>query len=171
MESSFSESVTTAIAAMKSSFKLIGVNTERPPGSRGRLRNFTLQTLGAFINSLFPNGVLTTVVVENTETPDGVAHITGQVTDESGNALSGRYIVEFYVAESLAGALSDEGTASAAAGTVLLSTGTDAGRVKVMTDDDGTWGVNLDLVADDEIFVHASVHGKVTTDSASITGN
>jgi len=171
MESSFSQSVTTAIAAMKSSFKLIGVNTERPPGSRGRLRNFTLQTLAAFANSLFPNGPLTSVTVANTGTPDGVANITGQVTDESGNAVAGRFLVRVYLSATSGGAATDLGTLTAKTNTVLIKEDTDDAFASIMTHTDGSWGLSLDTATNGNVFAHAAVTGKIAIGNAAITGN
>lgn len=113
----------------------------------------------------------TTVAIANTGTPDGVAHVTGQVQDAQGNSLTGRFIVRVYFDDTSYGDPEDLGTLTAATNSRLLKETTDDAFADVLTHSDGSWGVDLDTTADGTVHVHASVVGKFATASASITGN
>jgi hypothetical protein len=113
----------------------------------------------------------TTVAVANTGTPDGVAHITGQVKDVQGNNLAGRFLVRVFIDDAAYTAVEDLGTLTAAAGTLLLKETTDDAYADVVTAADGSWGLDLDTAADGTIHAHAAVAGVFATANAAITGN
>jgi len=113
----------------------------------------------------------TTVAVANTGTPDGVAHITGQVKDVQGNALSGRFLVRVFLDDAAYTAVEDLGTATAAANSLILKELTDDAYIDVLTHSDGSWGIDLDTASNGTVHAHAAVVGQFATANAAITGN
>ncbi|WP_395735230.1 hypothetical protein, partial [Prosthecobacter sp.] len=114
----------------------------------------------------------TTVAVANTGTPDGVAHVTGQVQDAQGNSLAGRFIITLWLATSGAWAApADLGTLTAKTNSLLLKEDTDDAFARILTHSDGSWGADLDTVTDGTIHAHAVVSGLAVTANAAITGN
>jgi hypothetical protein len=113
----------------------------------------------------------TTVAVANTGTPDGVAHITGQVKDAQGNALAGRHLVQVFLSATSYGNPTDLGTLTALANSVLIKEVTDDAIGLVVTHTDGSWGLELDLAADGNVYAHAVVLGLHVVANAAITGN
>lgn len=113
----------------------------------------------------------TTVAIANTGTPDGVAHVTGQVKDAAGNNLAGRFLVTVYIGSAAYGAPVDLGTATALANSTILKADTADALLRVLTHSDGSWGVELDLVADGTTHAHAAVSGTFATANVAVTGN
>lgn len=100
-------------------------------------------------------------------TPTGaVTALTGQVTDAAGNALAGRFVVGIYFGEAANnGVPYDFGDLAAASGTVIIKEHTTDALAEILTDADGTWGVNLTNALDDTVHSNAWVIGKVTSTS------
>lgn len=118
-----------------------------------------------------PN-ILTTVAIANTGTPDGVAHVTGQIQDVAGASLTGYYVCWAWFATSGAWAApADLGTLTALTGSTILKEHTDDALVQFVTKSDGTWGLELDTAADGTVHVHVLVAGKAATANVAITGN
>lgn len=115
----------------------------------------------------------TTVAVANTGTPDGVAHVTGQVKDAQGNALAGRFAVCVYLSNAAYGAPNAQGGTSAAlANSRILVADTANCLLQVLTHSDGSWGVEFTSAAGAEtVHAHAAVTGVFATANAAITGN
>ena len=116
---------------------------------------------------------VTTVAVANTGSPDGVAHVTGQVKDAQGNALTGRFIITLWFATSGAWAApADLGTLTALTNSTVLKEDTDDAFARILTHSDGSWGAELDTASDGTVHVHATVGGAAAvTANAAITGN
>jgi len=113
----------------------------------------------------------TTVVVANTGTPDGVAHVTGQVRDSEGNALAGRFLVTVWLSETSYGAPADLGDLAAAANSLILVEDVTDAMAQVRTHTDGTWGLDFNLTADGTVHAQAAVTGILATATVAITGN
>jgi len=115
----------------------------------------------------------TTVAIANTGTPDGVAHVTGQVKDVQGNALVGRFEVCVFLAATAYGAPSAQsGTSAALANSRILVADTANCLLQVLTHSDGSWGVEFTSAAGAEtVHAHAAVRGQFATANAAITGN
>ena len=115
----------------------------------------------------------TSIAVANTGTPDGVAHVTGQVKDAQGNALAGRFHLSVFLGSAAFGAPNAQGgTAAAAANTRILVADTANCLFQVLTHSDGTWGVDFTSAAGNEtVHAHAAVTGVFATANAAITGN
>ncbi len=115
----------------------------------------------------------TSVAVANTGSPDGVAHITGQVKDAQGNNLAGRFHLCVFLGSAAFGAPSAQGgTTAAAANTRILVADTANSLLQVLTHSDGSWGVDFTSAAGAEtVHAHAAVTGVFTTANAAITGN
>lgn len=115
----------------------------------------------------------TSVAIANTGSPDGVAHITGQVHDAQGNALAGRFRLTVYLAATAWGAPSAQsGTAAALTNSRILVADTANCLLELLSHSDGSWGVEFTSAAGAEtVNVHASVDGVFATASAAITGN
>jgi hypothetical protein len=115
----------------------------------------------------------TTVAIANTGTPDGVAHITGQVKDAQGNALTGRFAVCVFLAATAYGAPSAQsGTSAALANSRILVADTANCLLQVLTHSDGSWGVEFTSAAGNEtVHAHAAVSGVFATANVAVTGN
>lgn len=113
----------------------------------------------------------TTCAVANTGTPDGVAHITGQVKDSEGNALTGRHLVQVFLSATSYGAATDLGTLTALTNSILIKEITDDAIGHVVTHTDGSWGLELDTANDGDVYAHAVVLGLHVVANAAITGN
>ena len=115
----------------------------------------------------------TSVAIANTGTPDGVAHITGQVKDAQGNALVGRFALCVYLAAASYGAPSAQsGVAVALANSRILVADTANCLLQVLTHSDGSWGVEFTSAPGAEtVHAHAAVSGVFATANAAITGN
>lgn len=113
----------------------------------------------------------TTVAVANTGTPDGVAHITGQVQDAQGNSLSGSFLIYVSIDDTILTAPTDLGTATALTNSLILKVLDTDATLLVRTHTDGSWGVELDTAADGNVAATAAVLGKFATATAAITGN
>ena len=115
----------------------------------------------------------TSVAIANTGTPDGVAHVTGQVKDAQGNALTGRFEVCVFLAATAYGAPSAQsGTSAALANSRILVADTANCLLQVLTHSDGSWGVEFTSAAGAEtVHAHAAVRGQFATANAAITGN
>lgn len=137
----------------------------------GQLGSARINALMVELETALAKVLSTTVAVANTGTPDGVAHVTGQVQDALGNNLTGRFLVRLYFDDAAYGDPADLGTATAATNSRLLKEVTDDAYIDVLTHSDGSWGVDLDLAADGTVHAHAAVVGKFATASAAITGN
>lgn len=128
--------------------------------------------VAALANAVADQIISTSVAVANTGTPDGVAHVTGQVKDAQGNALSGRFVITAWFATSGAWAApADLGTLTALTNSTLLKEDTDDAFARVLTHSDGSWGLELDTASDGTVHVHALVSGPAVTANAAITGN
>jgi hypothetical protein len=139
--------------------------------NKGQLSSARVNALMLEVEACLAKILSTTVVVANTGTPDGVAHVTGQVSDALGNALAGRFLVRVFFDDAAYGDPADLGTATAATNSRLLKEHTDDAYVDVLTHSDGTWGVNLDTTSNGTVHAHAAVMGAFATHSAAITGN
>lgn len=113
----------------------------------------------------------TTVAIANTGTPDGVAHVTGQVKDAEGNSLSGRFLITVVLGSAANGAPVDLGTATAKTNSTILKADTSDALLRVLSHSDGSWGVDLDTAVDGTVHVNACVSGTFATANAAITGN
>lgn len=113
----------------------------------------------------------TTTAVANTGTPDGVAHITGQVKDAQGNALTGRHLIRVWFSATSYGDPTDLGTATALTNSKVLKVETTDAFLTILTHTDGSWGVEYDLTVDGNLYAHASVNGLPVVGNAAITGN
>jgi hypothetical protein len=113
----------------------------------------------------------TTVAVANTGTPDGVAHVTGQVKDANGNAKTGHFLVMVRLGSATYGAPVDLGTATAKTNSLIWQVQTTDSLLLVRTHSDGSWGVDLDLAADGTLYADAAVIGAFAEATAAITGN
>lgn len=113
----------------------------------------------------------TTVAIANTGTPDGVAHVTGQVKDAEGNSLSGRFLVKVVLGSAANGAPVDLGTATAKTNSTVLKAHTADAYLDVLTHSDGSWGVDLDTTVDGTVHVNACVAGTFATANVAVTGN
>ncbi len=116
---------------------------------------------------------VTTVAIANTGSPDGVAHITGQVKDAQGTALAGRFMLHVFLAATAYGAPSAQsGTSAALTNSRILVADTANCLLQVLTHSDGSWGVEFSSAAGAEtVHAHASVAGVFATANAAITGN
>lgn len=121
-----------------------------------------------------PSGTLTldkTFLTTCTATAAGaVATVSGQVTDGSGNALSGYFAVGIYLgAGAYDGTPADLGTlAATAGGTTLLKEVTDDAYAHVQTKSDGSWSVALTKLADGTLHAAAWVIGKMAATSVVV---
>jgi hypothetical protein len=113
----------------------------------------------------------TTLAIANTGTPDGVAHVTGQVKDAEGNSLSGRFLVSVFLGSAAYGDPVDLGTATALTNSRILKADTADALLRVLTHSDGSWGVELDTAVDGTVHAHAAVSGTFATANVAITGN
>lgn len=115
----------------------------------------------------------TTVAIANTGSPDGVAHITGQVKDAQGNPLTGRFLVKLYTSATSYGAPSAQsGAAAAITNSRILSSDTANCALNVLTHSDGSWGVDVTTAAGNEtIYAYASVAGSFAIANVAVTGN
>ena len=110
---------------------------------------------------------LTTCVADDTA---AVANITGQVTDGSGNALAGYFVVGVYASEAAnTGIPYDFGDLAAAAGTVIIKEHTADALCEILTKSDGTWGLDFTLGSSDTIHAAAWVIGKTATANVAVT--
>lgn len=130
-------------------------------------------TTAKLADALADQITVTTVAIANTGTPDGVAHVTGQVKDAQGNALTGRFVVTLWTATSGAWAApADLGTLTALTNSTILKEDTDDAFARILTHSDGSWGAELDTASDGTVHVHATVGGApAVTANAAITGN
>ena len=113
----------------------------------------------------------TTCAVANTGSPDGVAHVTGQVKDAQGNALAGRHLVHVWFSATSYGAATDVGAATALANSAIITVVATDATLTVLTHTDGSWGVEYDLTVDGNLYAHATVLGLPVVNHAAITGN
>lgn len=113
----------------------------------------------------------TTTAVANTGTPDGVAHVTGQVKDAQGNALTGRHLIRVWFSATSYGDPTDLGTATALTNSKVIKADTTDAFLTVLTHTDGSWGVEYDLTVDGNLFAHATVLGLPVVGNAAIAGN
>lgn len=113
----------------------------------------------------------TTVAVANTGTPDGVAHVTGQVVDANGNSVAGRFLVKVWFAATANAAAADLGELAAKANTVIITEHTTDSYSDLLTHSDGSWGVELTTAANGTVHANALVVSAVASDSEAITGN
>jgi hypothetical protein len=137
----------------------------------GKTGHRKLNALVTELSVLFRKAPATTVAIANTGTPDGVAHVTGQVQDAEGNSLAGRFMVAVYLDDAAYGAPADLGTLTAKTNSLLLQELTDDALALVRTHSDGSWGVDLDTAADGTVHAHALVVGTFATASVAVTGN
>lgn len=130
-------------------------------------------TTAKLANAVADQISVTTVAIANTGTPDGVAHVTGQVKDAQGNALTGRFVITIWFATSGAWAApADLGTLTALTNSTILKEDTDDAFARILTHSDGSWGAELDTANDGTVHVHATVGGAAAvTANAAITGN
>jgi hypothetical protein len=115
----------------------------------------------------------TTVAVANTGSPDGVAHVSGQVTDCKGNSLTGSFLVRVVLSSTSYGAPNAQsGTLAALSGSTILNSNTANCDVWVLSKTDGTWGVNLTTSSDPKtVYAYAACGtGKFAIANATITG-
>jgi hypothetical protein len=117
--------------------------------------------------------ITSSIAIANTGTPDGVAHITGQVKDAQGNALSGTFLIRVTTSASSYGAPSAQsGTAAAISGSRVLNSYTANCDLGVLTKSDGSWGIDVTTAAGTEtIYTWVSIGGKTAIANATITGN
>ena len=98
-----------------------------------------------------------------------VMSTTGQVTDGSGNAVTGRFIIGVYYSEAANnGTPYDFGNPAAQANTVILKEHTADAFLELLTHSDGTWGLDNTFTGDDTGHVSAWVIGKVAVSSAVV---
>lgn len=130
-------------------------------------------TTAKLANAVADQISVTTVAIANTGTPDGVAHVTGQVKDAQGNALTGRFVITIWFATSGAWAApADLGTLTALTNSTILKEDTDDAFARILTHSNGSWGAELDTANDGTVHVHATVGGAAAvTANAAITGN
>jgi hypothetical protein len=94
---------------------------------------------------------------------------TGQVTDASGNALSGYFIVGLCYSEAANTAIPyDFGNPAAKANSVILTEHVADAYIEVRTHSDGSWGVDNTFTADDVGHVAAWVVGKTAASTVSV---
>lgn len=94
---------------------------------------------------------------------------TGQVTDGSGNALSGYFMVGFIYSEAAStGIPYDFGEIAATSGTVIVKEHTTDAFGILLTKSDGTWGLANTFSADDTGFISAFVMGKCAASTVAI---
>lgn len=100
-----------------------------------------------------------------------VLETTGQVTDASGNALAGLFVVGVYYSEAAnSGIPFDFGNpAAAAGGTVIIKEHTTDAFLELLTKSDGTWGLDNTFTATDVGHVAAWVIGKTAASTDSVT--
>ncbi len=130
-------------------------------------------TLAKLADTVADQIFTSSVAVANTGTPDGVAHVTGQVKDAQGNNLAGRFHLSVYLGSAAYGAPNAQGgTAAAAANTRILVADTANCLFQVLTHSDGSWGIDFTSAAGAEtVHAHAAVTGVFATANAAITGN
>lgn len=86
---------------------------------------------------------------------------TGQVTDASGTALSGYFMVGVIYSEAAnTGVPYDFGNPAATSGTVIVKEHTADAFLEILTKSDGTWGLENTFTGDDTGHVAAYVIGK-----------
>lgn len=137
----------------------------------GQNSSARVNALQAEIETALAKVLQTTVAIANTGTPNGVAHVTGQVKDALGNALAGRFLVLVFLGSAAYGAATDLGTATALTNSTILKVDTTDALLRVLTHSDGSWGVELDTASDGTVHVQAAVTGQFATANAAITGN
>jgi hypothetical protein len=99
-----------------------------------------------------------------------VLKTTGQVTDASGNALAGYFVVGMYYSEAAnTGIPFDFGNPAAAAGTVIIKEHTTDAFLEILTKSDGSWGIDNTFSATDVGHVAAYVIGKTAASTDSVT--
>jgi hypothetical protein len=115
--------------------------------------------------------ITTTIAAANTGTPNGVAHVTGQVKDAQGNALAGTFLVTVTSATSAGGAPSDRGDVAAAANSLIVVELVPDALIVVRTHTDGSWGLDFDTTANETVHFQASLGGKTVATSLAVLGN
>jgi hypothetical protein len=120
-----------------------------------------------------PGGTLTldkTFLTTCVSTADGaVMTTTGQVTDGSGNALAGYFVVGVCYSEAAnTGIPYDFGNPAATSGTVIIKEHTADALLEVLTKSDGTWGLENTFTADDTGHVAAWVIGKTAASTVAV---
>lgn len=94
---------------------------------------------------------------------------TGQVTDASGNALSGYFMVGFYYSEAAnTGIPYDFGDIAAGSGTVIVKEHTTDAFGVLMTKSDGSWSIANTFSADDTGHIAAFVSGKCAASTVAV---
>jgi hypothetical protein len=95
--------------------------------------------------------------------------VTGQVTDQTGQALSGRFVVGVFFGEAANdGTPYDFGDLAADTGSVIIKEQTTDAYAEVLTAADGSWGVVLTASGDDTVHSNAFVVGAVSVDSTVV---
>lgn len=120
-----------------------------------------------------PGGTLTldkTFLTTIAATATGaVATVTGQVTDGSGNALAGHFVIGAYIGEAANdGTPADLGTLAAGTGSKLMKEITDDALAMILTKSDGSWSFTLTNASDDTDHFSAWVMGKVAATSVVV---